>query len=205
MALWAIVPIKPLDQGKSRLAEVLTPEERRDLNSRMLAHTLQTLKAVPAIEQVMVVSRDPKALALARELGARTIQENGAPHLNIALQRATQVAREFATRGVLVLPIDLPLITVDGIRKLLDRAIQPPVVVAAPDRRGEGTNALLVYPAGLIKYHFGEGSFQQHCQLAHQAGARLEIVEYPALGLDIDLPEDLAALAMEIQAEAGSL
>jgi 2-phospho-L-lactate guanylyltransferase (CobY/MobA/RfbA family) len=42
----------------------------------------------------------------------------------------------------------------------------------------------------LIEYDFGEGSFQKHCELAKQAGARLEIVELPSLGLDLDLPED---------------
>ncbi len=30
MALWAIVPVKPLRRGKSRLAKVLTQDERTD-------------------------------------------------------------------------------------------------------------------------------------------------------------------------------
>jgi 2-phospho-L-lactate guanylyltransferase (CobY/MobA/RfbA family) len=46
-------------------------------------------------------------------------------------------------------------------------------------------------PAGQIEYDFGEGSFQRHCDRATKSGARLEIVELPSLGLDLDLPEDL--------------
>jgi 2-phospho-L-lactate guanylyltransferase (CobY/MobA/RfbA family) len=49
----------------------------------------------------------------------------------------------------------------------------------------------LISPSGLIEYDFGDGSFQKHCELAKQAGARLEIVDLPSLGLDLDLPEDL--------------
>jgi 2-phospho-L-lactate guanylyltransferase (CobY/MobA/RfbA family) len=75
---------------------------------------------------------------------------------------------------------------------MLARIGEPPVVVAAPDRHRDGTNALLVCPAGLIEYEFGQGSFQRHCDRAIKAGARLEICEFPSLALDLDRPEDLA-------------
>jgi len=191
MTLWAIVPVKPLRRGKSRLADVLTEDERADLNRRLLAHTLDTLKSIPEIEHVLVISRDPAALALSREHGARTVQEDGAPHLNVALARATVVAQNYAPRGILIIPADLPLITPEDVRLMLERVNEPPVVVVAPDRRHQGTNALLVCPAGLIEYDFGPGSFQRHCERARQVGARLEILELPSLALDMDLPEDL--------------
>jgi 2-phospho-L-lactate guanylyltransferase len=201
MTLWAIVPVKPLRRGKSRLAEVLTQDERKDLNRNLLAHTINTLAAIPEIEHVLVISRDPEALALAREHGARTVLENGAPGLNVALAKATIVARNYITQGVLIVPADLPLLTVEDVRAMLERAIQPPVVVVAPDRRRQGTNALLVCPVGLIGYDFGPDSFQRHCERARQAGARLEICELPSLALDVDLPEDLDAVGMEFEPE----
>lgn len=190
MTLWAIVPVKPLRRGKSRLAGTLTEDERTELNRALLHHTLETLTGLKEVDKVLVVSRDPNALTIAREHGARTVQEDGQPHLNTALQRATVVAQVYATRGVLILPADLPLVTKEDIQVLLDRAVKPPVVVIAPDRHGRGTNALLISPAGLIEYDFGENSFQRHCDRARHAGARLEVVEIPSLGLDLDLPED---------------
>ena len=198
MTLWAIVPVKPLRWGKSRLAGVLSQEERRDLNSHLLIHTLETLNAIPEIEHVLVISRDPAALSLARSHGARTVQENGAPELNIALARATIVAKNYSTSGVLIVPADLPLITPEDVRAMLDLAKDPPVVVLAPDRHRSGTNALLVCPVGLIEYDFGPGSFQRHCERAHQAGARLEICELPSIALDMDLPEDLELVGKQI-------
>lgn len=199
MTLWAIVPVKPLRRGKSRLAKILTEDERTDLNRRLLTHTLETLSEIPEIEHVLVVSRDQGALSMAREHGARTVQEKGAPHLNVALTRATVVAKEYATRGVLIVPADLPLVTPDDVRVMLGKVKDPPVVIVAPDRHREGTNALLVCPAGLIEYDFGPGSFKRHCERAQTAGARLEIVELDSLALDMDVPEDLDLVSQEFR------
>jgi len=70
MTIWAIVPVKPLRRGKSRLAETLSEDERAELNQSLLQHTLQTLTDVKELEQVLVVSRDPHALTIARQFGA---------------------------------------------------------------------------------------------------------------------------------------
>jgi len=191
MTLWAIVPVKPLRRGKSRLAGALSEKERTELNESLLQHTLKTLTGLKELEQVLVVSRDPQALTIARQHGARTVREDGQPLLNTALMRATVVAQVYATRGVLILPADLPLISEEDVLTLIERAVEPPVVVIAPDRHRKGTNALLLSPSGLIDYDFGENSFEKHCELAKAAGARLEIVDLPTLGLDLDLPEDL--------------
>jgi len=191
MTIWAIIPVKPLRSGKSRLAGTLSEDERAKLNRTLLQHTLKTLSDLKEVEHVLVVSRDPQVLTVARMYGARTVREDGQPHLNTALKRATVVAQVYATRGVLVLPADLPLISREDILTLIERAADPPVVVIAPDRHEKGTNALLISPSGLIEYDFGEDSFQHHCQRVKEAGARLEIVNLPSLGLDLDLPEDL--------------
>ena len=191
MTLWAIVPVKPLRRGKSRLAGTLSDEERAELNRLLLERTLKTLVDLKEVSEVLVVSRDSSALALARDLGARTVQEDGAPALNTALKRATVVAQVYASHGVLVIPADLPLLSREDVLALIARATNPPVVVIAPDRRQKGTNALLLSPANLIEYDFGGDSFKRHCERARKAGARLEIVDLPSLGLDLDLPEDL--------------
>jgi 2-phospho-L-lactate guanylyltransferase len=198
MTLWAIVPVKPLRRGKSRLSEVLSEEERLGLNSQLLIHTIDTLREIPEIEQVLVVSRDQAALSLARAHGARTVQENGAPELNVALTRATIVAKQYATRGVLIIPSDLPMISREDISTMLDMVKDPPVVVVAPDRKKEGTNALLVCPVGLIEYDYGPNSFERHCLSAKEAGARLEICELASLALDMDVPEDLELVSDEL-------
>jgi 2-phospho-L-lactate guanylyltransferase len=191
MTIWAIVPVKPLRRGKSRLSGTLSEDERAELNQTLLEHTLKILTESKELAEVLVVSRDPHALTIARNLGARTVLEDGQPHLNTALTRATVVAKVYATRGVLVLPADLPLLSHEDVLALIERATQPPVVVIAPDRHEQGTNALLMSPTGLIEYDFGDGSYQRHCERARKANVRLEILKLPSLALDLDLPEDL--------------
>jgi 2-phospho-L-lactate guanylyltransferase len=204
MTLWAIVPVKPLRRGKSRLSGVLSLEARTALNHYLLSNTLDTLASVPEIEHSLVVSRDPEALTIARDYGARTVQEHGSPQLNVALTRATLVAINHSVQGVLIVPADLPLLSVDDIRAVVEKAIDPPVVVITPDRHHQGTNALLVAPPGLIKYQYGPGSFQLHCSQAERVGARLEICERVSVALDIDFPEDLELAGYEVM-EANKL
>jgi 2-phospho-L-lactate/phosphoenolpyruvate guanylyltransferase len=191
MTIWAVVPVKPLRLGKSRLSGVLSDDERAILNRLFLEQTLDTLRHTPEVSQTLVVSRDPAALAIAREYSARTVLEDGNPDLNQALTRATILARTYATRGALVLPADLPLLTVADLRDFFERVFGPPCVTIAPDRREDGTNALLISPGGLIPYSFGPGSFARHCAEAQKRNARLEVVRNPNIGLDLDLPDDL--------------
>ena len=194
MTIWAIVPVKPLRRGKSRLAGMLTEEQRTRLNRRLLEHTLTTLNEIAEIEHTLVVSRDPAALALTREMGGRTVLEDGAPQFNTAIQRATVVAQAHGAHAVLVLPADIPLITPGDVRTILRKGLKPPVVVISPDRRRDGTNGLFVNPAGLIEYGYGPGSFKTHSDRTAAAGARLVIFESERIGLDLDLPEDLELL-----------
>jgi 2-phospho-L-lactate/phosphoenolpyruvate guanylyltransferase len=194
MSLWVIVPVKTLRRGKSRLAGVLTEDERKLLIQSLLSQTIKTLTTIPEVSQTLVVSSDMAALAQARELGAKTVQEEGTPELNMALRRATVVAKVYATDGVLILPADLPLLSRQDIRTILAHGFPPPVVVVVPDRHQDGTNALFVNPAGLINYSYGPGSFHRHCDNAKEAGARLEICPLTSVALDLDVPEDLELL-----------
>jgi 2-phospho-L-lactate guanylyltransferase len=181
--------------GKSRLAGIISDEARVTLNEKLLGHTLQILAKMQDIGQVLVVSRDPNVLTIARDYGAKTILENGSPQLNTALTRATVFAQLHSVRGVLILPADLPLLSETDIRSIIELANdKPPVVVISPDRHEDGTNALLISPAGLIEYDFGPGSFNRHCQRARDASARLEIIKLPSLAFDLDVPEDLKML-----------
>ena len=191
MTIWAIVPVKPMRRGKSRLAGLLSEEQRTTLNRYLLEHTLTVLNEISGIEHTLVVSRDPAALALTRSLGGRTVMEDGAPQFNTALKRATIVAQAQGARAVLILPADLPLVEPSDLEALLSQGMTPSVVVISPDRRLDGTNGLFINPAGLIDYDYGPGSFQRHCQRAKDAGAKLVVVNSERIGLDLDLPEDL--------------
>lgn len=191
MSLWAIIPVKPLNRAKSRLAEVLSPEQRYEFAVMLLRRTLSLLTEVPQITGTLVVSRDTKALAIARELGAKTVQEGGPAELNMALTRATEVVRIWHGTAVLILPADLPFISTQDVSAVAELGRQGKTVVIATDHEEDGTNALLVRPAGLIPYTYGNKSYEYHSIAAKLAEAELKIYESETIKLDIDVPEDL--------------
>jgi len=199
MALWAIIPVKPLRRGKSRLAKVISADKRADLNQYLLEHTIRVLNTIDEIEHILVISRDKEALSQARELGARTVQEHGSPGLNTALSRAVEVAKSSKACGILIIPADLPRLEADDIKSILAHKNDPPVVAIAPDWKQEGTNALFVCPPDLIDFKYGKGSFEKHSQQARQVGVRLEICNLPSLELDLDEPEDYALMEAELR------
>jgi 2-phospho-L-lactate guanylyltransferase len=193
MSVWAIIPVKPLARAKSRLATVLSPEQRVELAENLLRHVIATVRSVPEIAGALVISRDTKALAIAREVGAHTVQESGTPELNNALMRATSVVGGWRSAAVLILPADLPLVNGDDVRGLLDLGQDDNTVVIATDDHEDGTNAMLIRPPGLIPYAYGAGSFHRHILLAREAGATVQVYQSERLALDIDVPSDLEA------------
>jgi 2-phospho-L-lactate guanylyltransferase len=209
MDVWAIIPVKPFGEAKTRLASALLPSERERLASVWFRHVLYVAQTTPSITETLVVSRDERALALARDHGARTLRESGVG-LNAAFTQATAEARRHAD-AVLLLPADLPLLHVDDLATMIGLAESPldsgsitdPLsersLIIAADRKDDGTNAMLVCPPGLIAYSYGVGSFGRHVAAAEAVGARVAVYRSPRLMLDIDVPDDLALYYRQLE------
>jgi 2-phospho-L-lactate guanylyltransferase len=191
MSVWVIIPVKPLTRAKSRLSAVLSAEQRQQLAEMLLRHVIATVRQVPEVVGTLVISRDTKALAIARDAGTYTVQESGAPELNNALMRATSVVAGWGGSAVLVLPADLPLISSEDVRNLVELGLEPHTIVLATDHQEDGTNAMLVRPPGLIPYAFGPGSFLRHLKLAQDVNANVHVYSSERMMLDIDVPADL--------------
>ncbi|MEO1646633.1 MAG: 2-phospho-L-lactate guanylyltransferase, partial [Chloroflexota bacterium] len=186
-------------RAKSRLADVLSQAQREQLAEMMLRRMLSVLKNAPSITGTLVISRDTRALSIARDLGAKTVQERAPSDLNPALTRATEVVRAWGGDAVLILPADLPFITEIDIQKMADLCHFGPKVIIASDKDAEGTNALLMRPAGLMPVMFGEQSYERHVVAAKLAGADVETYASETIELDIDVPADLAIYNARLQ------
>ncbi len=191
MSIWVIIPVKPLNRAKSRLADVLTPEARARLSEFMFRRVLSAVKEVKTLAGVLVISRDQHALAIARDHGALTVQESGNPELNTALTRATQVVMGWRGSAVLILPADLPLLTGEDVAAIVDLGKQNNTMVIATDAARDGTNALFTRPPGMVNYMYGVGSFGNHVAQAKAVGAQVKLYESERVALDVDMPSDL--------------
>jgi 2-phospho-L-lactate/phosphoenolpyruvate guanylyltransferase len=185
--LTALIPVKTLAQGKSRLGGLLTPQRRIEITEDVLRRLIHILHAEPAVTQVAVITRDANVSEWLLDRDVRVLQEHG-DGLNIALREARA---QLDTEALLVLPADLIAVTAEDIRAMIALAsAEARVLVLAPDRHGSGTNALLVKPPTLIDFAFGSASFALHQAAAVAAGAACRLYCSDSIALDLDVPED---------------
>jgi len=206
---WALVPIRGLETAKTRLGEDLDPEERVELVTRLLRQTLIATRDARRIDGTIVVTMDPAAAGIAKELHAVGLVER-APGLNEAIEAARSVAIARGATAIVVLPADLPSVAAGSVDELLARASAADAASAAgsttglvalvPDRHGHGTNALVVSPPDAIAPAFGVESRAAHARAAADASAGYVELDGP-LSLDLDTPADLIAA----EAALGSL
>jgi 2-phospho-L-lactate guanylyltransferase len=196
----ALVPVKRLGAAKSRLRGALG-ERADELTLAMLADLLEALVAAPQLARVVVVTPDEAVARVARASGAEARVADDAG-LNEALAAAAS-ALAAASESVLVVLGDVAGASPRDVRALFEALAQlgGSGVVLAPSRDG-GTAALLRAPHGLLGTRFGANSAAAHRALAREAGVPFRELTLPALAIDLDRPEDLAALLASESAAA---
>lgn len=195
MKLFAVIPVKPFAEGKSRLRNILSDAARRDLNAHMFGHVLNVVTSAIGAANTIVVSADQTALEVAGGCGALGVREATRAGLNAALKIGAEAAAARGADAVLILPTDLPTIAQDDIEALAGATDPSPFVIIAPDRKGHGTNALLISPPDAIGFSFGENSFAAHCEAACAVKIKPVPVRRDGLAFDIDTPADYHRLA----------
>ncbi|GBD14903.1 2-phospho-L-lactate guanylyltransferase [bacterium HR25] len=197
----ALVPVKGLAEAKGRLAAVLSTEERRRLTLAMLADVLTALLGAASIACVAVVSPDPAVLAEAARLGALGVQEPpGTRGMNAALAHGSSLLVREGAEALLVVPADLPALTVAAVEEAVRALPSPRGVVIVPSLAG-GTSLLAMRPPGAIPFRFGPRSFTAHKREAAARGLPLRVLRLEPLAMDIDGPGELLRLAHQEGAE----
>ena len=188
MDLWAIIPLKQFELGKSRLTGVLDELGRLALNRRLFDHVFETAAAALGARHVMVVTPDAELADTAIGRGGHGVIDTG--ELNAALGHACREAVALGASAILALPSDLPFLAAEDLAALRTALPPAPGIVIAPDRSGQATNALLLSPPIPDFFRFGPSSFTAHVQAARTCGAAVEIMRRPGLAFDLDTPED---------------
>lgn len=200
MPIWIVIPVKPLSDVKRRLSDVLSAAERARLIERFLDRELTVLNET-AVDHVLIVSSDPRIIALAEKHGAEVLVEEKVEGLNTAVSVGVEKATAAGASGILVLPADLPFLTAKDITLLLQtihagqngrhKEGRPPLMAISADKLGEGTNALfLAPPPASFTFQFGPGSFRRHVAEAAHHGLACHIVSSPGLSFDLDTAAD---------------
>jgi 2-phospho-L-lactate guanylyltransferase len=192
--IWAAVPVKGLGDPKSRLSTLLSKDERIKLTLAMMRDVLSALLGARGLAGVLAISPDRTVLDAACVAGADAECETTPAGYNHAVAQAARRLAGEGAGGVMVIPGDVPLVNTALVGELLARHGAAPSVTIVPARDGDGTNALILSPPGLMAPAFGPGSFARHAGNARALGIEPTVLERPDLGLDIDTADDLGVL-----------
>lgn len=178
MIRWhALVPIKQGSNGKSRLAEVLSQEERDLLSLRMAKHVLSELGHCNGINTITILSN------------ARPDWWSGSWVADCGLGLNEEINGWRQTCGanaILIVHADLPLLQAEDVRHILDIA-ETEGIALATDRASEGSNALAIADGRPFEFRFGPNSRRFHLAQSPE----MTVVERISLSADIDTPDDL--------------
>ena len=200
MSLVAVLPVKRFPSAKARLANGgISAAQRLALATGMLSDVLAALRRCDLVDDIVVVTSEPGAEALARGAGAQVVADDPNEGHSEAAQRGIDWAVADGAFHTLLIAGDIPAVNPGELDSLIESLADNDEVVIIPDRHGSGTNALILTPAGVISPSFGEGSCQRHQQIAADAGVTARVEASFGIGLDVDTADDLDALSAALE------
>jgi len=185
----ALVPIKRLSAGKSRLPPRLSRDRLEALSIAMLEDVVEALSSAPSVSRVVVVTPDEVVARTAEAAGAEGLLL-GDPGLNASLDAAT---RRVAPNGEATLIVlgDVAGVRSDDIETLHSALRESGGGVALAPSSDGGSSALLRDPGNVIACAFGPESARAHREAARAAGIPFVERKLPSLAIDLDQPDDL--------------
>ncbi|WP_261675675.1 2-phospho-L-lactate guanylyltransferase [Streptomyces lusitanus] len=191
-----VVPLKPLPQAKSRLADTADDGLRPGLALAFAQDTVAAALGCPAVRDVVVVTNDALAARELAALGAGTVPDLPRAGLNAALVHgATVVGAARRAASVAALNADLPALRPAELARVLDAAARFPRSFLA-DSAGLGTTLLAASRGRELRPQFGVGS-----RALHRASGAVELTldAVDSVRQDVDTGRDLrAALALGV-------
>jgi 2-phospho-L-lactate guanylyltransferase len=189
VAVFVIIPVKRLDNAKSRLSSILTDDERKHFCVKMLEDVLETVNSTNHPHETVVISKDPTVSKIAKNFEAAYLKERKTG-LNKAVSEAVDWCIEMGAVSVLVLPADIPSVIPTELERIFTLGEKASMVISS-SRNGKGTNALLLTPPNVSPIFYGPHSFQRHIKEAKKLKISCRRYTSPGLALDIDTIEDL--------------
>ncbi|MDG1066237.1 MAG: 2-phospho-L-lactate guanylyltransferase [Luminiphilus sp.] len=185
-----VLPLKALPEAKSRLAEVLTDSQRRELMLAMAQDVVAALLAWSDCRSLTILQGTgwPPRLPMASKLRVIREGECGGVGLNEIL---TAGIDKLVGGRVVVVFGDLPGLAAADL-KALRTAFDEGNTVICPDDQNVGTNALAFSVQNIPVFRFGGNSLREYGR--NICSERCVVLERPGLSFDVDTPAGLYAL-----------
>ena len=186
--LVGIIPMKPLPEGKRRLASGLTSGQRAILILTMLRRVIKVLQGA-SVDPIWVVGGDEQIIQLARNSGSLWLEDPGRS-LNDTLNKSFDRAFQ-ENRSALYIPGDLPFVKASDIHHLVAASRHLNNITLAPAARDGGTNGIVVPVGSRFRTELGRHSFTKHVAQTSRLGIPIAIFYSSGLSMDLDTMDDL--------------
>ena len=184
-----LIPVKAFKNAKSRLAEVLSPQQRARFSYLMLEDVLQTLSTSNDIENVTIISSDSSVEVLADKYHADLILTSIDSGYSEDLTQGLSELKMSEDDRIAIVPADVPQLTHEDINELNN--LSKSELVLCPATTDGGTNALLFTPPLPIPLLFGLDSLRRFVDMADHHKVPINVKKIASLERDIDRPSDL--------------
>src|SRR5688572_24730669 len=196
MKIAAVIPMKSLHSAKSRLSNILTAQQRKNLAMYLLDATIKELKKSNFISEIIIVSND-KALKQYSCINNLKFIKDSDEGVNQAVILADKYCIDNGINATIVIPQDLPFISAKEIDEICTISNKyHKCIIICPSKRFDGTNVLFRKPPDVIKTFYDDNSYINHLKEARKFNIPIESLDLDKLKLDIDTKEDLIELSL---------
>ena len=192
MKIAAIIPVKTFSNAKTRLQ--LPTEKVEELCKIMLEEILQVLSISPKIEEIILITKEKKAIEIGKKFNTIIIIDEKEESVNQAVSLADEYLLKNNFNASVVFPQDIPNIKTQDIDFMLKHQLHPNFAIIIPSRKFDGTNALVRMPIDLMKTHYDNDSYRNHMKTAKEHTMNVAMVFVKRIMLDVDDQEDLELL-----------
>lgn len=194
MKIAAVIPMKSLHSAKSRLSNILTAQQRKNLAMYLLDATIKELKKSNFISEIIIVSND-KAVKNYSCLNNLKFMRDSDEGVNKAVILADNYCIDNGLNANIVIPPDLPFISAKEIDEICTISNKyHKCIIICPSKRFDGTNILFRKPPDVIKTHYDDNSYMNHLKEADKFKIPIETLDIVKLRFDLDTKEDLLEL-----------
>ena len=201
--IWAVIPVKEFDGAKHRLSDLLSPPQRRRLAETMLTDVLDAVAGCKRLAGMMIVTIDPRAMALGEKIGARILTEGARDGHTGSVNAGRRILAREGRGGMITIPGDIPATRAAEIDAVLSSHRAAPAFTISPAHDELGSNAVVCSPPEQVALRFGDNSYFPHLDAARRQGIEPTVIRQPGIAVDIDHPVDLA-LFLRLPQSAGT-
>ena len=191
-----LIPMRSLNEGKTRLSNLLSPNKREKLIKLLFTQLLKKLKTLknqsPLIfSDILVITPREEVEKISKDFQVLVLKEQSLNGLNSAVKKGIYWSSENLYDSSLILPGDIIDPETEDIKKILQMGKKSRNSMVICPSTDFGTNALFLSLPTRLNFKFGPNSFFEHQKEAKKISIRSIIAPVDSLKDDLDTGKDL--------------